>query len=101
MHVKFKGGVTDKALECGGTPAGYGIPDLDGLVARARGQPAAIGRPCDGIDRVSMALERSYTPAAYGIPDLDGVVVRARGQPPAIGRPCDRLDRVAVALEGD
>jgi len=72
------------ALKPGGLGAGGGIPQLDGVVMRARGD-AAVGKLYEGVDRFRVALKPGGLGAGGGIPQLDGVVMRARGDA-AVGK---------------
>ena len=79
--------------------AGLEIPDPQGLVVRARHGAAAIGRYCDGIDRVRMAFDRAQRLAALQVPDPQRSVVRARYGSAAVGRYRHGSDPVGMPFE--
>src|SRR5579883_1161562 len=90
---------------------GYGIlcwlPDLYRVVlcaaaiAAGGGDIAAIGRPGQGVDIVSVALVGEDVAAVEGVPDLHGIVAAGGGHTLAIRRPGNSIDGIAVAVIGE
>ena len=76
------------------------IPDADGLIEAAGGDPRAIGRKGDGVDAVGGLGERVKARAGGHIPDFHRAVRRAGDEPLAVGREGQGVDGVDVVAQG-
>ena len=81
----------------GGRRFAAGFPDQQRLVGPSRGQPLAIGTPCQGGYRPFVTGERPDESAAGNVPEPNSAVVAAGGELPARGVPGQRLDGTAMA----
>ena len=79
-------------------PAGYAIPQPNGLVVGAAGKSIAIGSPSEAADSRHVSNKSVHVRAGRGIPDLERRVCGRRGDEPAIGRYPHLGDRFRVAM---
>jgi hypothetical protein len=80
--------------------AGGDVPDFDGAVGSAGDQALAVGRECDGIDRVDVVFVGADFFFRCDVPQLDQLVIAGGGDGAAVGREGDPLDAIGVAANG-
>src|SRR5205823_11871709 len=82
-------------------PSRLGIPQQDGLVVAAGGEPLAVRREGERVDRAAVPGERRlFTYQRLGVPELDRVVLAARHERPAVGQEDDGVDVTRVPFYG-
>src|SRR5262249_18021673 len=77
------------------------VPDLDGGVLAARGEPLAVRAEGDAVDRFLVSAEILDLLAVGGIPETDRLVLvgRARGEKRAVRAERDGPDQIGVAFQ--
>ena len=82
---------------------GGNVPELDVLVVACGRQRLAVGRECEGLDRVVVPFDRDELTALRQLPDLDlPALLRmtsAGGHQASVQRECDRSGDVGESVQ--